>query len=132
MSYEQYYKDFMAMPRQQLSEQELQNFNMLMFMYNTHGIEYLAFAKTRGSRYEALIDVALKKGLLNNQQAIESRRFVDILIGKLPSSSSGKGLGKTVKNSWLMALQQWNKGKAKYSIPKKGSKAYNEVKALMK
>ena len=35
--------------------------------------------------------------------------------------------------SWMEALKAWNKKKGgKYSIPKKGSKDYNEVKAMMK
>jgi len=33
--------------------------------------------------------------------------------------------------NWLGALKEWNKGNAKYTIPKKGSKEYLEVKALM-
>jgi hypothetical protein len=33
---------------------------------------------------------------------------------------------------WFEALKEWNKKKGgKYEIPKKGSKGYNEVKALM-
>jgi len=35
--------------------------------------------------------------------------------------------------SWLSALKEWNKKKGgKYTIPKKGSSDYNEVKKLMK
>jgi hypothetical protein len=34
-------------------------------------------------------------------------------------------------NTWINALQQWNEGKQKWSIPKKGSKGYNEVRKLM-
>jgi hypothetical protein len=35
--------------------------------------------------------------------------------------------------SWIEALKSWNKKKGgKYTIPKKGTKEYNEVKALMK
>ena len=34
--------------------------------------------------------------------------------------------------NWIEALKEWNKGRDKYSIPKKGSKDYKEVKALMK
>lgn len=35
--------------------------------------------------------------------------------------------------SWIQALKKWNASKGgKYEIPKKGSKEYNEVKALMK
>lgn len=35
--------------------------------------------------------------------------------------------------TWFNALKEWNKKKGgKYVIPKKGSKEYNEVKALMK
>jgi hypothetical protein len=33
--------------------------------------------------------------------------------------------------NWLGALKEWNKGNAKYTIPKKGSKEYLEVRALM-
>jgi len=35
--------------------------------------------------------------------------------------------------SWVEALKAWNKKRGgDYMIPKKGSKEYNEVKALMK
>lgn len=34
-------------------------------------------------------------------------------------------------NEWLKALKKWNQGKPKFSIPKKGSKEYLEVKRLM-
>ena len=35
--------------------------------------------------------------------------------------------------SWMEALKAWNKKQGgKYSIPKKGSAGYNEVKAMMK
>jgi hypothetical protein len=35
--------------------------------------------------------------------------------------------------TWFEALKEWNKKKGgKYVIPKKGSKEYNEIKALMK
>ena len=34
-------------------------------------------------------------------------------------------------NSWAMALKKWNEGKPMYHIPKKGTKEYDEVKALM-
>jgi tRNA G37 N-methylase TrmD len=41
----------------------------------------------------------------------------------------GAGLNK---NSWLSALKQWNKGRSKWIIPKKGTKEYAQVKKLMK
>lgn len=34
-------------------------------------------------------------------------------------------------NSWVKALKQYNSGKDTYTIPKKGSAAYNEVKTIM-
>ena len=34
--------------------------------------------------------------------------------------------------TWFNALKEWNKTRDKWSIPKKGSKEYNEIKALMK
>ena len=35
--------------------------------------------------------------------------------------------------SWFNALKEWNNKKGgKWVIPKKGSKEYNEIKALMK
>ncbi len=35
--------------------------------------------------------------------------------------------------TWFEALKQWNKAKGgKYLIPKKGTKEYNEIRALMK
>lgn len=36
-------------------------------------------------------------------------------------------------NKWIDALNTWNKlyNKSTYTIPKKGTKAYNEVKAIM-
>ncbi len=43
-----------------------------------------------------------------------------------------KKMNAGIKN-WFNALKEWNKKKGgKYVIPKKGSKEYNEVKALMK
>jgi len=33
-------------------------------------------------------------------------------------------------NSWLVALKKYNEGK-KYTVPKKGSKEYDAVRALM-
>ncbi len=32
--------------------------------------------------------------------------------------------------AWFKALQEWNKGRSKYEIPKKGSKGYKEVMLL--
>ena len=34
-------------------------------------------------------------------------------------------------NAWLSALKKWNAGRPKYTIPKKGTKDYNEVRAIM-
>lgn len=34
-------------------------------------------------------------------------------------------------NKWALALKKWNEGKPIYHIPKKGTKEYDEVKALM-
>ena len=34
-------------------------------------------------------------------------------------------------NTWVKALKQYNAGKDTYTIPKKGSAAYDEVKAIM-
>ena len=34
-------------------------------------------------------------------------------------------------NTWVKALKQYNSGKDTYTIPKKGSAAYDEVKAIM-
>ena len=35
--------------------------------------------------------------------------------------------------SWMEALKAWNnKQGGKYTIPKKGSKEYNEIKSMMK
>ena len=34
--------------------------------------------------------------------------------------------------TWIQALKIWNKGKKKWSIPKKGTKGHAEVKAIMK
>lgn len=33
---------------------------------------------------------------------------------------------------WFEALKKWNSGKKTFTIPKKGSKEYQEVKKLMK
>lgn len=35
-------------------------------------------------------------------------------------------------NTWLIALKQWNRTQAKYTVPKKGTKGYGEVKAIQK
>jgi len=43
-----------------------------------------------------------------------------------------KKMNNDVK-TWFEALKEWNKSKGgKYLIPKKGTKEYNEIKALMK
>ena len=34
-------------------------------------------------------------------------------------------------SKWLQALKQYNEGKGKYTIPKKDSDEYNQVRALM-
>jgi hypothetical protein len=34
-------------------------------------------------------------------------------------------------NPWITALKKWNEGKETWCLPKKGSKAYDEVRALM-
>lgn len=34
-------------------------------------------------------------------------------------------------NEWIIALKKWNTGKETWCLPKKGSKAYDEVRALM-
>jgi hypothetical protein len=34
-------------------------------------------------------------------------------------------------NPWITALKKWNEGKDTWCLPKKGSKAYDEVRALM-
>ncbi len=33
-------------------------------------------------------------------------------------------------NTWMRALKIWNKGKPKYTVPKKGTHAYKEVKKI--
>ena len=45
---------------------------------------------------------------------------------------SDKSKQKKALNSWATALVEFNKGKPIFTIPKKGSDAYHEVKALMK
>ena len=35
-------------------------------------------------------------------------------------------------NSWIKALKIWNRDKPKYTVPKKGTKGYNEVKKIQK
>ena len=49
-------------------------------------------------------------------------------------TKNGNGNGdKKGGMSWMEALKAWNKKQGgKYSIPKKGSKDYNEIKAMMK
>jgi hypothetical protein len=39
------------------------------------------------------------------------------------------GSGK--RKTWIQALNEWNKGNDKWYIPKKGSKEYDAIKALM-
>lgn len=34
-------------------------------------------------------------------------------------------------NEWIIALKKWNEGKETWCLPRKGSKAYDEVRALM-
>ena len=34
-------------------------------------------------------------------------------------------------NSWIMALEEFNKENAKYTVPKKGTAEYEAVKKLM-
>lgn len=34
--------------------------------------------------------------------------------------------------NWFSALKKWNSTQSKWTIPKKGSKGYNEIKAMMK
>ena len=50
------------------------------------------------------------------------------------NGENGNGNGKSKGGmSWIQALKAWNKKKGgKYSIPKKGTKEYNEVKDMMK
>lgn len=50
-----------------------------------------------------------------------------VMNGEVVSKRAG---GKP--SPWLIALKEWNKDKATYSIPKKGSKEHDEVLALMK
>lgn len=49
--------------------------------------------------------------------------------GELECAGSAKG---GAKSAWMVALQQWNASQPKYTIPKKGTKQYDEVRALMK
>lgn len=35
------------------------------------------------------------------------------------------------QSSWLIALKEWNKNKDKYTIPKKDTDDYNEIKKMM-
>lgn len=44
--------------------------------------------------------------------------------------SPGAPRVKRAQTVWVKALQQWNKGKEMYRIPKKGSAEYDEVFAL--
>lgn len=41
--------------------------------------------------------------------------------------SPGAPRVKRANTAWVMALQQWNKGKGEYKIPKKGSPEYDQV-----
>jgi hypothetical protein len=53
--------------------------------------------------------------------------------GKNGNGKNGNGKNGNGKMGWLEALKKWNKDKGgKYEIPKKGSKEYKEVEALMK
>jgi hypothetical protein len=42
-----------------------------------------------------------------------------------------KYLSIEMPNPWITALKKWNEGKETWCLPKKGSKAYDEVRALM-
>ena len=33
--------------------------------------------------------------------------------------------------TWIQTLKIWNKGKKKWTIPKKGTEGYKQIKALM-
>ena len=54
----------------------------------------------------------------------------------MPGHTKKNGNGDMKKSGgmiWMEALKAWNKKKGgKYSIPKKGTKEYNEVKDMMK
>jgi hypothetical protein len=39
---------------------------------------------------------------------------------------------KRAKRTWLQALKAWNKNQDEWTIPKKGTKEYREVKALQR
>jgi hypothetical protein len=43
-----------------------------------------------------------------------------------------KVTGGGKRMTWIQALNQWNKGNKKWYIPKKGTKEYDAVKALMR
>jgi predicted RND superfamily exporter protein len=53
-------------------------------------------------------------------------------VKKMNNDVKKKKMNNDVK-TWFEALKEWNKTKGgKYLIPKKASKEYNEIKALMK
>jgi hypothetical protein len=52
---------------------------------------------------------------------------------KKKSNGNGENGNGNGKLSWFQALKKWNDKKGgKWSIPKKGSSDYNEIKSLMK
>jgi hypothetical protein len=56
----------------------------------------------------------------------------DVKKKKINNDVKKKKINNDVK-TWFEALKEWNKTKGgKYLIPKKASKEYNEIKALMK
>jgi hypothetical protein len=59
------------------------------------------------------------------KKSVETEEVVETVVEEVVEKKPKK------QSSWLIALKEWNKNKDKYTIPKKDTDDYNEVKKLM-
>lgn len=85
--------------------------------------ETISTSRTRGSEIASTITGHNENMNSNIQNKIMTAR---------KKSNPNKVKVSKKKLTWIAALNKWNKGKAGWTIPKKGTSAYDEVRALMK
>jgi predicted RND superfamily exporter protein len=77
----------------------------------------------------------MKKKMNNDVKKMNNdvkKKKINNDVKKMNNDVKKKKMNNDVK-TWFEALKEWNKTKGgKYLIPKKASKEYNEIKALMK
>lgn len=89
-------------------------------------------------KLKELRQLAKERGIVSNPSKYSKKRLLEMMAdAKDEDAPLNETPARVVPNAkqrlWIQALQEWNRAKKTevYTIPKKGTKAYDEVKLIL-